>query len=342
MKMFEFGKSASTRFGDIYCKYYLFDKKKPVVLSFSHLTAGVDEVAIGNNPSPWGFEFLLARNLNVVSFSFIDGKYNFYRDRDLFDAIPLISNDLRFFPERLGYGISAGAYAISAFSKALNLDRILMFAPISTLKREINTWDLEAKRFLSCFDYDWADPYSDGAATTSEGYLIYDPLYYLDRLHADRYVSLNKLRMPGTGHYLARRLALLDMLPWTVDSFLAGKIPEKEFYTRLRDRKNMVEYYSWMLGGENRRISPTRARVISAAMPESVRQIYYNQSLTALSEVIRSTYQPADVLRDIALIFQGGGDIQTALALIERAHHLRPDGPFIQKKYDELKYLSIT
>lgn len=45
--------------------------------------------------------------------------------------------------------------------------------------------------------------------------------------------------------------------------------------------------------------------------------------------------QPADVLREVALGFESIGDIGTAYAIMNKAHHLRPKGKFIRQKCDE-------
>lgn len=335
--MLEWNKPASIRIGNIVCKHYLFDKTKPVVVSFSHQAEGIDRKQIRKNPSPWAFDYLVAKNINVVSFSFITDKFTYYRDPDLFSAIPYISDALKVFPERLGYGISAGGYAISAFSNALNIDRVLLLCPISTRKKEINTWDFEAKRYLESFAFDWTGPYADGADSNSKGYVIYDPLHKLDRLHAERYTNMTKLKLPGAGHLVPLRLERLKMLSWTVNKFLSGSVPVNEFHLRGRARKNLLDYYTWMLSSQNERLSPARARMISASIPEKIRHQFYNANLSALGGKLKPHYKPADILRDIALIFERGGDRVTALTLMEKAHHLRPEGSLIRKKYEDLK-----
>lgn len=45
--------------------------------------------------------------------------------------------------------------------------------------------------------------------------------------------------------------------------------------------------------------------------------------------------QPAEILRDSALIFEENGDIETALKIMKQARILRPQGPFINKKIQE-------
>ena len=335
--MLDFGRTASFRVGNVYCKYQLLDADRPVVVSFAHHISGVEEDKIEQSPDPWAFQYLSARSPNVVCFSFISGKYTYYRDRNLLDALPGISSSLRLFPQRLGYGCSAGAYAVSAFSNVLRLDKILLLCPISTRLREVATWDLEAKRFLSSFDFDWEEPYADGAATESEGYVIYDPLFRLDRLHAERYTKLKKLVLPGTGHLVPDRLHRLGMLSWTVDSFLTGEIPESEFYTRARGRKELRDYYAWMLSRENVRLTKTREKAILRALADRNSGIYYGLKLPAFAHNLRKGYEPADLLRDLALTFEEGGDKQTALALMAQAYNLRPGGMFIQSKYKSLK-----
>ncbi len=334
---FEWNKPTLIRLGNIFCKHYFFDKSKPVVVSFAPHDGGIEKKQIRTKFSPWAFDYLVAKNINVVSFSFITENFNYYRDTDLFSAIPHLSEALKVFPERLGYGSSAGAYAISAFSNALDIDRVLLLCPISTRKKEINTWDFEANRFLQSFDFDWTGPYADGADSLSKGYVIYDPFDRLDRLHAERYKNLTKLKLPGAGHLVPLRLQRLGMLSWTVEKFLSGGIPVNEFHLRGRARKDLLDYYTSMLSSENERLSPARARMISALMPENIRRQFYREKLSTLSGRLKHPHQPVEILRDIALIFESAGDRVTALALMEKAHHLRPEGSFIRKKVEDLK-----
>ncbi|MGP7735213.1 sulfotransferase domain-containing protein [Oceanimonas smirnovii] len=44
-----------------------------------------------------------------------------------------------------------------------------------------------------------------------------------------------------------------------------------------------------------------------------------------------------DILREVALAFEKSGDIHTAFKIMEKAHSLRPDGPFIRRKLDEYR-----
>lgn len=52
---------------------------------------------------------------------------------------------------------------------------------------------------------------------------------------------------------------------------------------------------------------------------------------------IGARHQSADILREIALSFEQTGDVRTALALMERAHELRPRGPVLNQKIQHYK-----
>jgi tetratricopeptide (TPR) repeat protein len=54
-----------------------------------------------------------------------------------------------------------------------------------------------------------------------------------------------------------------------------------------------------------------------------------------LKTIIKPNFQSPDILREVALTFEESGDIITARAIMQKAHELRSEGPFIKQKLDE-------
>ncbi|MEZ8252996.1 hypothetical protein AB6C79_09745 [Vibrio splendidus] len=246
---------------DVFCCSCIRDTNSPLVITFSN----AKEVTYQNDLtrydySPWAFDFLISNNFNVISFSSIN-KENWYRSEIFHDFIESLSPLLKVFPERIGYGGSMGGYAASAFSNVLGLERLVLYNPISSLHEKLTPWEtrfLFAKRELN-----WDSRYNDGAVSHSKGFIIYDPLFKLDRLHAKRY-KLKGIRIYGVGHGVPRHLANLGLLKKTALECLKGDFNEVEFYKRSRRRRDYQGYYNWLLSEENARLTLPRKKIIKS------------------------------------------------------------------------------
>lgn len=275
---FAVGQTGTLRIGDIYGKYHFSDVTKPLVISFSHLGGSVDENLIPEQKSPWAFDYLRKRDINCLSFSGIKGHNNFYRDEEFIAALDKISAALPDFPERLGYGTSMGAYAAAAYATPLKITRLLLGSPISTRNRRINTWDFAAGRSLPSYAFEWEGPYFDAAQTTARGYVLYDPLYALDAIHARRFTSLTPVKLPGAGHTGMDLLAQLKVLDEVFMGFYNDNLDLKTYYRKIRGRQMLAPYFTnGLLGRENSQITPERRQTIKRWLeknkPELLAQI---------------------------------------------------------------------
>ncbi|MGJ8522721.1 hypothetical protein R84981_001412 [Carnimonas sp. R-84981] len=248
--------------GSIYYKSYIFDKSRPVVLTFNGLGNTPNSKNARKGISPWGFEYIKKRKYNVISFTNVSEHFCYYRDDTFLSKLEEFGEALKIFPERIGYGQSMGGYAASAFSGPLNIDRLLLLSPISTREEKLAFWDKEAKRGLFSFKYDWSGLYSDGAETKARGAIIYDPLYRLDKLHADRYTTLEKLPLPGVGHLVSENMLRMGILDWAVTSFLEGGIDKEKFLQKSRKRRELRQYYQWLVSEENIHATEKRNKII--------------------------------------------------------------------------------
>jgi len=136
MNNFIFNKEQSFVMHNVYCKYYLMDIKKPLMVTFGAANSHIASSELVNSPSPWAFDYIKKKGINVISFSSIDSDC-WYRNKEFHNYLKSVSKNISIFSERLGYGGSMGAYGISAYSNTLNLTRVLLFCPVSTLNKII-------------------------------------------------------------------------------------------------------------------------------------------------------------------------------------------------------------
>lgn len=240
-------------------RWKLISFKKPIIYAFSNAAERLKDESEASKYLPWGFSAISKMGFNVVSFASI-GKATWYRSPTLWDFLHFISLKNNRFPERLTYGASMGGYAATAFAELLNTDRVLAFNPISTLNNEKVPWETRFKQPAKNFC--WDSHYSDGAVSKVPGYIIYDPLYNLDALHAKRYSSLTALKFPGVGHGFPYHLYKIGFLKQFLIQFIQNKVDEAYFLKRARDRRNYRRYYKWMLSSENIHLTSKRASII--------------------------------------------------------------------------------
>lgn len=325
------------------------------------------EDAIDNNYSPWGYEFAKKLGLNVLSFtSFFESKW--YRCEKFHDWLGKSSKLLSIFPERIGYGGSMGGYAASAFSNPLGIDRLLLLNPISSLKRELVPWETRSFENAAKLQ-DWSGRFADGAETKSDGWVVYDPIFNLDSYHAKRFKNLKKIVFPGVGHQIPKHLNYLELLKPLIQSFVTNKFDSNDFYKRLRNRRNYLNYYSWLESNQNRHKTHRRNIVVQqhkrAAM-EKAAQVdghglnLIEQILSVALEIEEHdlpTYEKLDKLVDRIRCFGVSTltkedveffkfkaieferkNIHISLCLMRVANNLRPNGPFIIRKVREYEF----
>lgn len=324
---FDIGEGKSYLLGDVYVKSYIFDTSKALIFSFAGAGHSVTRGDIEKGVSPWGYEYLKKKGVNVISFSNIAGSYNYYRDNTFIRSLADFSKALPTFKERLAYGGSMGGYAASAFANVLGVERVLLLNPISTRKKNIAVWDYEAKRAFSSFGFDWKGRYADGAEAVATGYVVYDPLFDLDKKHAERYLNLVKLHVPGVGHSIATHLHEMNVLNWLVESFINNNLDVGAFYSLVRRRRNIKRYYDWMLSEENKYLTPLRSEVI----------MYYKKMLF-IDEKIKRRLTDNDV--KMALFLANAlraTDINGAIKILKVAHSSRPDMSVLRKRIFEYR-----
>jgi hypothetical protein len=256
LKSSDLNVSNSEVIDNVHCTFDIVNFQKPIMIIFSNEATIVSK---DNIYSSGLYKDELKRlDINVIIFSGFE-VFSSYRSRFFSIFISSLGVLLKVFPERVGYGSSLGGYGVSVFSETLNLDRVLLLNPISTLRHSLVPWEA---RFLRQQKLDWNSGLHDGAEANCQGYIVYDPLFNIDKQHAQRYSNLTPLKLYGVGHCMPLHLARLEMLSKLIMDFLNESIDESWFYQQAKNRRIYKGYYDWLLSKQNKRLNPIRAKVI--------------------------------------------------------------------------------
>jgi len=322
-----FNKSNSFTIGKTYCKYYLYDTSKPLIITFAPAGALVKEDELNNDISIWGYDFIKKKQMNIIAFAAIESN-NWYLDSKLYNFLEDLQKKISIFKYRYGYGVSMGGYAVSAYANILKLQKILLYSPISTLNENILTFDKRHKIEKNL----WINNSLDGSKCDVEGYIIYDPFCVEDRKHAERYNNkLKHLKVPGLGHMVIKYIAKLGLAPWIFDNFIKDTLEKKLFIEKVKRRRELSDYYNNMIQLNHIKGNFTRIKILEEYKRKNLTQ----KDLEKYNDI---NAIHIDALRDLAVYFEDK-DIKKSFLLMQLAHELRPKGPFIKKKYLEYKQL---
>lgn len=314
----EIGES-SFSVGGVCGRLTVYSYEKPLVITFSNAGETVSKKQwLLNEDNIWGYNYIKGMKLNVLSFSCLD-KANWYRDATFHDFLVDLSDCLKYFPARLGYGGSMGGYAVSAFSNCLGIERLLLLNPVSTLNKELVPFE---KRFLDAQDLEWDSRFKDGAETNSTGFVIYDPIFDLDAKHAKRYTALDHYCLPGVGHQMPIHLKKLNMLKLCFEAFYKNESFETFFYNKARDRRGYDRYFKWMLSGANKHLTTKRRLVI---------QKHYRMHLAKKDSSLIISRNDVALLRDQAIFLYDSGLYRSSLDLLNVLIRINPNGKEINK-----------
>lgn len=229
-----------------------FSERSPdhLVVSFDNLSS------VRGDPvdrESWGYGFIRKNgwsHLGVMAF-----QPTWFRDDELFDYMRGLADRGFFagFKSVTMIGTSMGAYAATAFATLAPGCSVVAFSPQSTLKKSLVPWE---KRFKPGRRADWTGDFADAsteARAAGRVWLIYDPLFEEDRLHADRYDGANimRLRARYAGHKTALFLRRAGLLSTVVREAVAGRLDETRFYELYRTGRALP----WYLNGVAARIA---------------------------------------------------------------------------------------
>lgn len=220
--------------------FVLRDKEK-LVISFDNLSS-VNEAALSRES--WGYTFYRAEgwsHLGVMSF-----EANWYRDASLFNWIEGMARQGFFkrFKRVLLTGTSMGAYASTAFARLIPGCTVLAFSPQSTLDTNLVPWET---RFGSGRKQDWSGRFADGAEALEQAgnvYILYDPHFEQDRLHAERYQGKNIVPLATwfSHHKSALFLRRAELLKPITREAMDGTLTPQSYYKMYRERRNLPWY----------------------------------------------------------------------------------------------------
>lgn len=199
--------------------------------------------------SPWSYDFFASRGCSVLGLMARRGIW--YRDAELISYLQAMSSGGFFsaFDRVLLTGNSMGGFGCLAFAPLIPGADILSFSPQTTLDKAKVPWET---RFEKAWAADWTLPYSDaseGLAKAGQVNVIYDPVFELDRLHADRITGPNvqKLKSWYASHKSPVFLRRIEALKPVTEAALAGELTAPLFYDLYRGRK-ATKWYRNTLG----------------------------------------------------------------------------------------------
>ncbi|HEA17574.1 MAG TPA: cytosolic protein [Pseudoalteromonas prydzensis] len=313
--------------GDVFVKYHFIDINKPLLFTFSPAGTNYQQHDLNDDFSPWGFQLAQKQQVNVISFQHL-GISNWFRHRNLLFFLEQLAPLLTPFPERLGYGLSRGGFAVGAFANLLKLDKVLLFHPVSTKNKALAPWDDRSSTDIAQ-QFDWEQDYHDLDLGNAKGYIIYDPTNRIDRGHAKRYSQLTHLRVFGMGHSThATYLNKFGFYKQVAVDFIAHQqIDIAQFRLQTKTLRFKEDYY--------RRLN--KANIKSAhrqALLSKAHNILIDEKAAHVQEhQAKIDIQP---LIDVALKHQDEHP-NDAIQLLEVAQQLAPDDALVEHKLKQLK-----
>jgi len=353
-----FNQAVSLSVDNIYVKYYIFDSNKPLMFTFANADLKEQRCTLSSNAvargaSPWAYDIMKAKGLNVISFASI-GVASWYRSQTFYDFVLELTEALKDFPVRLGYGDSMGAFGAAAFSNILQIDRLLLLYPISTLNVNVVPW-VKGYEFARK-SYEWESGCFDAADSNSRGIIFYDPLTMGDRKHEERFSSqFQRVRCPGLGHGFIGTLNEMGILKKLLDDFIMDEVNVQSLqklcnikrrstkrYVDIMKQKKMSGWKRLVLEKheENLLIRRLEPKVFQNKIVDFIQAGELDKAV-ALSGIVDWPNEHADVYRDQAIFFESC-DLAGAMKLMSIAHKIRPDGRYIIKKIKQYKQLLLN
>lgn len=224
---------------------YIFSTNAPLIITFSPAGSILTSKQVAEGAEAWSYGFFKKNKVNILAFSAIDDRH-WFTSKGLKNFIQQLTTQLAIFPERLGYGASMGAYALSNYHNALSLDRMLLITPIPSIAEH---------NLLSDFNY--ARDYS-GQLT-----IIVDPFCVQDRIETKQYPKhACILSFAGVGHAVIESLSEIRYLKILIFQFINDDIDEFLFSKAVRQRRNITRYYSYMMRNPTKKNTQKRKSII--------------------------------------------------------------------------------
>ena len=216
---------------------------------------------------PWAAKFCAERNFSHLGI--MSQSSDWFRDAALIDFFAKLARDGFFaqFDRVCFAGTSMGGFGALSFAALAPGCNVIAFSPQSTLNSALVPWE---KRFANGRAADWSLPFSDAAETIApvgRAYIIHDPFFVPDRMHATRLQGPEVIHLKafGFGHktaLVANRMGLLKLI---MEKGIEGTLTEAEFYRLIRARKDIFLYREAMAAALTSRGQDDRAQRFRAA-----------------------------------------------------------------------------
>jgi len=231
--------------GKALVEYQIFDVKSPIIITFSPAGYVLTSKDVDKGVAGWAFELFKKHKINIISFTAINEKH-WFSVPEVADYIEKLSPLLNRFQERLGYGVSMGAFASAFYANQLKLDRLLLITPMDRPDHLKNL-----PHFNHAADF-------EGKIT-----LIYDPLCPVDKEFALMFPPQTQyLKFYSVGHQVIESISKLGFLKTLVLSFIKDDINPMEFAINARGRKDLERYYSYLKRNPTKKNTAKRRKVI--------------------------------------------------------------------------------
>ena len=219
-----------------------FTARSPEVLVVSF-----DNLSSVNDPSlardTWGYGFYAAEgwsHMGVMAF-----EKNWFRDTALFDMMEKLRHLFAQYRTVVMTGTSMGAYAATAFADLAPGCTVLAFSPQATLDTARVPWE---SRFGAGRKRDWSGRYAfapDHCRTAADVFVVHDPYFEPDRLHAQLYrgPNIHHLKSWYASHKSAQFMRRADILKTVMQEAVAGTLTPARYYALFRSRRDLVWYY---------------------------------------------------------------------------------------------------
>lgn len=212
-----------------------------LVVSFDNLS-NVNDASLARET--WGYGFYGTAgwsHLGVMAF-----EKNWYRDDALFDFMEDKQSLLQGFSNVIMTGTSMGAYAATAFADLAPGCTVLAFSPQATLAKARVPWE---ERFNSGRKQDWSGRYAhapDHCSQAKDVFIVYDPYFEPDRLHAEFYQgdNVHHLKSWYSSHKSAQFMRRAEILKSVMQAAVAGTLTPHVYYSQFRARRDLIWYYN--------------------------------------------------------------------------------------------------
>ncbi|MEP4195768.1 MAG: phosphoadenosine phosphosulfate reductase [Aliishimia sp.] len=200
--------------------------------------------ALDEDAQPLGWE--LVKSVGWSHLALISNGDTWFRDDSVYAYFDRLVDDGFFdsFEKVVFYGAGPCGYAAAAFSVVAPGATVIAIQPQATLNPEVTGWD---ERFVDERRLDFTSRYGyapDMLEAASNAFILYDPFYTLDSMHAALFTRPNvtKLQMRHMGDTLQTHLLEMQLVYRMIAQAGAGKLSRTSFAKLLRARRDYAPY----------------------------------------------------------------------------------------------------